>query len=270
MKKYLLVCIFSLGVHYSLVAVDNLRLPDMRSLGMGGNGVTQSILFNPSLIALSQVKSIHIAYMNRYLVKELSTVGIALQYPNKLFSAGVNISSFGYDKYRESRFRLFMGKQLHEKWTLGLAVAYSLLQTELFHDRPACVSADVGATFSPVDKLLVGMLIMNFPSVSIGNSETDIKEFMGYSLQIGFQWEVISHLLIAACLGADKENTMMGNLGLEYQIFDSFSLRAGIQTAPLLPSFGVGYGFSLFKIDAGFLYHPLLGISTGIGISVSF
>ena len=36
--------VFSLYVH----GVDNLRLPDVRSVGMGGNVATQSILFNPT------------------------------------------------------------------------------------------------------------------------------------------------------------------------------------------------------------------------------
>ena len=48
--KYLLLSlftgVFSLYVH----GVDNLRLPDVRSVGMGGNVATQSILFNPALI----------------------------------------------------------------------------------------------------------------------------------------------------------------------------------------------------------------------------
>lgn len=270
MKKCLLGFIFSLCIHFSLRAVDNLRLPDMRSVAMGGNGATQSVLFNPSLVALSSDKSIHIEYINRYLVKELGTIGMTFQYPNTLLSTGVNITSFGYDKYRESLFRLFMGKQLNDKWTLGLAVEYAMLQTELFQSQTGHLSIDIGATFIPVDKLLVGMLIMNFPSVSVGKLNTDRKDFIGYFLQIGFQWEVINHLLIVGSLATNKENPVIGNLGMEYTAFDSFSLRAGIQTNPFLPSLGIGYAFSLFKIDVGTIYHSLLGVSTGVGISVSF
>ena len=49
--KYLLLSVagvFSLYVH----GVDNLRLPDVRSVGMGGNVATQSILFNPALLSI--------------------------------------------------------------------------------------------------------------------------------------------------------------------------------------------------------------------------
>ena len=49
MKSISLFVLFwaSINIH----AVDNLRIPDIRSLGMGGNGVTQSVLFNPALVS---------------------------------------------------------------------------------------------------------------------------------------------------------------------------------------------------------------------------
>ena len=102
MKSISLFVLFwaSINIH----AVDNLRIPDIRSLGMGGNGVTQSVLFNPALVALNTDRVLHLEYFNRYGVKELGTVGIGFVYPNPLLSAGVDISSFGYDQYRELFF----------------------------------------------------------------------------------------------------------------------------------------------------------------------
>lgn len=102
MKSISLFVLFwaSINIH----VVDNLRISDIRSLGMGGNGVTQSVLFNPALVALYTDKVLHLEYFNRYGVKELGTVGIGFVYPNPLLSAGVDISSFGYDQYRETLF----------------------------------------------------------------------------------------------------------------------------------------------------------------------
>ena len=72
MKSISLFVLFwaSINIH----AVDNLRISDIRSLGMGGNGVTQSVLFNPALVALHTDKVLHLEYFNRYGVKELGTV----------------------------------------------------------------------------------------------------------------------------------------------------------------------------------------------------
>ena len=93
MKSISLLVLFFVPIN--IHAVDNLRIPDIRCLGMGGNGVTQSVLFNPALVALHTDKVLYFEYFNRYGVKELGTMGIGFVYPNPLLSAGVDISSFG-------------------------------------------------------------------------------------------------------------------------------------------------------------------------------
>ena len=111
--KQLFLCLL-LGISPCLYAVNNLRLPGVRCMGMGECGVVQSALFNPAVVALDNYKSFDINYFNYYGLKELGTVGMSFSYPNNLLSAGVNISSFGYDRYRESMFRVFLGKSLTE------------------------------------------------------------------------------------------------------------------------------------------------------------
>lgn len=267
--KQVFVC-FLLGVFPCLHAVENLRLPDIRCMGMGECAATQSLLINPALVCLENVKSIDINYFNKYGLKELGTVSLALSYPNELLSAGVNISSFGYDSYRESMLRLFVGKSLTDKWCVGISIQYAMLQTELHEQRPQYLSTDVGVVYSPVEKLLVTLLIMDLPSVAIKKEITDIESFIGYSLQVGFQWEVFNNMLIAGNAETNKQTTLTGNIGLEYQLIDHFHVRAGIKATPLMPSLGVGYQFSGFTVDVATLYHPILGMSTGIGLKYSF
>ncbi len=266
LSLFLLVGIFSIYAY----GADNLRLPDIRSVGMGGNVATQSVLFNPALIVHKEEKSIHLAYFNRYLLKELGTMSGSFYYPNELLSAGVDISVFGFDQYREMMVRVLGGKRLGDKWTLGLGIHYSFLQSELLENTKSRLSTDIGITFSPMDKLLVGMLIMNLPSVSIGEKEIEVDDFNYYLIQVSFQWEIINNLLITGSAGTERENRLVGNLGLEYTAFDSFFIRAGIQTAPFLPSLGIGYNFSRFTVDVASIYHPILGMSTGVGLSFSF
>ena len=265
MKSINLFVLFfvSINIH----AVDNLRIPDIRSLGMGGNGVTQSVLFNPALVALHTDKIIHLEYFNRYGVKELGTVGIGFVYPNPLLSVGVDISSFGYDQYRETLFRLSVGKRLNDRWRIGIGFQ---LQTDLWEEVPKQLSTDVGILFAPVDKLLIGMLIMDFPSIAIHKHTAEIKCFTGYSVQIGFQWEVINGLLIAGTVGSNKTHVLTGNAGIEYAPFGNFRIRAGVQTTPLLPTLGIGYRLVGFTVDVATVYHPVLGVSTGLGLSYSF
>ena len=267
--KQLFLC-FLLGISPCLYAVNNLRLPGVRCMGMGECGVVQSALFNPAVVALDSYKSFDINYFNYYGLKELGTVGMSFSYPNNLLSAGVNISSFGYDRYRESMFRVFLGKSLTEKWTAGISIQYTFLQTELIEEKPQYLSADVGILFIPVEKLLIGVLIQDFPSVSIQKKDIDIESFMSYSLQIGFQWEVINNLLITGNMETNKQATLTGSVGLEYQLYKQFYVRAGMKATPLLPTIGIGYCFLGFTVDVATVYHSVLGISTGIGLKYSF
>lgn len=269
--KLIAFCLLCLVIFYTRVgAVNNLRLSDIRSMGMGGNEVTQSSLLNPSLIALQSNRKLQINYFNRYSLKELQTVNGSFQCSNPILPIGVDIFSFGYDAYRESMFRLSGSKLLGDKWSLGISVQYAILQTELCEENISRLSTDIGSTFHPVDNLLVGMLITNLPSVSIKNNITEIKDFTFYLIQIGFQWKIINNMLIAGSIGTNNEHTVICNAGIEYTVFDAFFVRAGIRSDPVLPSLGVGYNLYHFIIDVAALYHPELGISTGIGLSFSF
>lgn len=262
----LLLCL----VPCSIQAVDNLRQADMRSLAMGEGGVTESILFNPALVVLSTRKMIHAAYFNRYALKELGTVHAGFIYPNQQLPTAVDICSFGYDEYRESMIRLSVGKRLHDKWGIGVSIQYSFLQTKWMDEVPKALSTDIGLLYCPVDKLLIGMLIMNFPVVKLSRYSTEINEFIDYSVRIGFQWKVINTLLIVGSVESNREDVLTGSMGMEYIPFSHFYLRAGIKANPLLPTFGVGYRFSRFTMDVAAVYHPVLGMSTGLGFSYSF
>ncbi|MDR1403866.1 MAG: hypothetical protein LBJ60_09250 [Tannerellaceae bacterium] len=251
-------------------AVNNLRVADVRSIGMGGNEGVSSALFNPSLIALHANNRVCMNYFNRYGLKELGAFSGSLYLPSSILSFGADFSTFGYDAYRESQLRLLSAKQLNGQWTLGVGFQYAFLQTELFEDKTGQLSTDIGLTFAPVDELLIGVLIMNLPSVQLGDKSVEVKDFKTYFIQIGVNWEVINHVFIVCTVENNGEQVATGAAGIEYQPFTDFSIRTGIKGNPLLPSLGIGYCFSPFTVDAAIVYHPVLGMSSGIGLQFAF
>lgn len=267
--KQLILCIF-LFSSFFLSAADHLRSVEIRSLGTGGNGVTQSVLSNPALVSFIPNRTIHLEYFNRYALKEMGTMAAGYTCPNRLLPFSLDVSSFGFDAYRESLFRISVAKKLNGQWHVGVSIQYSRIQTLLAEEVPQQLSTDVGILFIPVDKVLIGMLITNWPAVSLTKEIRDIKGFADYSFQIGFQWEVINSLFIIGTGESNKPHPLTGSFGMEYRPYPSFQLRAGIQMVPLLPAFGVGYCFSSFQVNAAFLYHPVLGLSTGIGFTYQF
>ncbi|MDR2968487.1 MAG: hypothetical protein LBV32_02645 [Tannerellaceae bacterium] len=264
------VFFFLLCCSFSLAARDNLRLPDVRSMALGGNGVTQSELYNPSLAAWAKRRSVQLNYFNRYGMKELGTVGGSLSLPNRLLPVAFNVCSFGYDAYRESMFRASVGKALNRCWAVGVAFHWSMLETELYDEPKGRVSTDVGIICRPFDNLSTGLLIMNAVSVHTGDQTTRHKGFVGRMIQLGMEWNVIDNLLITACAGSGEERAWNGSAGLEYEAFHSFYVRSGVEINPLMPCFGAGYELFPFAMDVAAVYHPVLGVNTGIGITFSF
>lgn len=267
----LTICLILLGsVSLSLKAAGHLRLPDIRSLALGGNGVTQSVFHNPSLLALSTGKVLHFDYFNRYGLKELGTLGGSYQQVNPFMPAAVQLSTFGYDAYRETRIRLLAGKRIARRWTLGIGLHYTWWQTLLEENPRSRLGCDLGATFSPFDNLLIGMLISDFPSWPIGKKEIVNEDNNSYLVEIGFQWRIINDLLIVVSLESGESVAVAGRLGMEYDLFPDFSVRAGLQTDPFQPSAGVGYRLRSVTFDVATVYHPVLGLSTGIGLTFTF
>jgi hypothetical protein len=271
MKRILLLLFFGWFVCLSTVtATDNLRIPDLRTLSLGGGGVTETPLCNPALLAVQKESKLYANYYNRYSIRELATVSGGLYYRNDWLPAGVEITSFGYDEYRESLFRLSTGKRIAQKWSLGVAIQYALLQSILFEESSGRISADIGLAYQPVENVLTGLSILHFPSVKTGDRNVDNKHIASYSVQLGFNWDVMDVVLITGSLENSEEDTVSGSFGMEYMPYNDFRIRSGIRIAPFRPSFGVGYRIAGIHADVGMNYHAVLGISMGVGLSFSF
>jgi hypothetical protein len=237
---------------------------------MGGNGGAHSAFFNPSLLGLQTARSFRVDYYNRYSVNELATVSGGFCYPNPALPVGFHIASFGYDAYRESLFRLSAGKRLNDAWALGVSVQYAVMQSELFETDATRMAADVGVAFQPVENLLIGLSIINFPSISLNDESADSKRMGIYQAELNVNWNLMSDVLITAGAAHSEETPLSASFGMEYLPFDDFRIRAGIRTSPFRPSLGVGYRLGSILADVAMIYHPLLGISLGVGLSYSF
>ena len=251
-------------------ATDNLRTPDIRTLGMGGLGTAHSVLFNPSLLAIRTDSELRVDYYNRYSLKELATISGGLSFFNQVLPMGLHIASFGYDAYRESMFRLSAGKLLHENLSLGISLQYALLQSELFETSASRLSIDIGASWRVVDNWLITASAINFPSKVINSEDIDSERIASWMMGIGVNWQIFNNLLITGGAMRNNETPIGAAFGIEYQPFADFQLRAGVNSGPFRPSLGIGYRFSMITADIVMIYHPVLGISTGLGLSYTF
>ena len=255
----------------SVQASDHLFYPDLRMMGMGGFQVTQSQYVNPALLPVLEERTIHLGCYDSYGLRELMTMGAACSYPNPWLSAGLDVASFGYDAYRESQARLSLAKALGKGWSLGVAFRYRFLQSELETAHVSALSTDVGVVCQPVDNLLIGLLIQQWPSVQLAKTEVDYQSVSYYAVQIGFHYRPINSLLMAISMGTTEQERFTAHIGMEYVAWENFSLRMGMQTHPFLPTAGVGWRMHHhWGMDVACHWHQTLGITSGIGLSYYF
>ncbi|BAR48501.1 hypothetical protein [Tannerella forsythia] len=269
MKKEVLIIVLGTVCCFA-GATDRLRPADTRTAGMGGQGVTLSSLLNPSLPAMMPKREVRTDYLNRYNIKELGTLSGGLCYPNTLLPFGAHVASFGYDEYRESMFRFSVARRLSRFWSLGVSLQYVLLQSELFERDVARIAVDVGAAFHPSDDWLIALSVINFPSVSIGERETNGKNPTMRRVLLGMNYWVAEKVLFLVGMETCKEVPFSFSAGMEYEAFTDFRIRSGISTHPFLPSAGVSYTLVGLTADVAFWYHPALGAGSGFGLSFSF
>lgn len=269
-KRFTLLLWLCLIAGVQAQAIDNVRRPDTRTLGLAGSEVVYSPLFNPSLTALFAHRQVRADYFDPYGLKELGTVSAGLSMPNRILPFGVHVASFGYDKYRESMFRVSVAKRLSGMWSLGVSVQYALLQSEIFEQDGQRLSADVGVALRPTDKWLFGLSVLHFPAVSIGSDETNSVHMTPLMLLAGARYAVAEGMELSAKAEYRQDEPFLVSVGAEYTPFADFQLRAGVKSAPLSPSLGVSYSFIGLTLDTVLYYHPALGASIGIGVGYRF
>ncbi len=268
MKKALLfLAALSVSVAF---ASDNLRVPNIKSLSMGGSGVVLDALSNPSMMEWAKDRSVGIEYFNRYGLKELGTVQGYFLFPNPYLSAGMHLSSFGYEQYRMVMGRCLLSKRLNKWWSLGIAFQYAGLQSELYEESPARISIDMGVVYKPFENLLMALSVKDLPSFRLSAKDIDINEFKSYRVEVGFNWQVMNDLWITSFGAVDDQHDVMAGAGMEYKAYSCFTFRAGVQTLPLLPTLGVGFCCYGFQLDIAAIWHPELGINSGVGLSYAF
>jgi hypothetical protein len=250
-------------------ATDWLRVPDVRSMRVGGNGVMLSSAVNPALTAEEERRGAAVSAFDRYGVSGLATLTAAVMLPNERLPVAIHLATFGYDAWREWMLRGAVGRRLSERLSLGAAVQYVALQADLFDERAASLSADVGLRFAPNERCALGLTLMNVPRAAIGE-RTSTGSSSDWAVQAGGEWNLTNDLRLLASVGKGRRSPWGGNVGAEYVAAENLRIGAGISAAPLLPAIGVGYDGRRFAVDVAATVHPVLGTSWGLALAVHF
>lgn len=240
--------------------------PAMRSMGNAYTGVNASwwnLFHNPAGIAgVRQIQGGFFAEQ-RYLLSQLNNgaAGVVLPF-HEIHTAALSFSSFGYQKYQDSRIALSYGVRVLEKVNLGLTGAWNMTAIQDYGSNGA-FTLDAGAIIETSSKVSVGFRVYNATQSYIRKEQ---EEVIPTVFNAGIAWKPSEKILICA----DLEKTLMFapslRGGVQYQINEILIARFGIQTRPSLVSLGMGCRINKFQLDLGAGYDLRLGLSPVIGI----
>lgn len=252
-------------------ATDN---PPMgaRSLGLAGCGTALhndvwGVQNNQASLADLQSFSAGVFYESRFMMSELSMKGFAAALPMEFGTFGINVNSFGFSQYGETKAGLAYAQKLGEHFSMGVQLDYFNTRIGENYGSSSTVGGEIGLLAEPVKNLTVGLHLFNPTRAKLaGNLSERIPTIMRFGLSYKFSEQVF--VITEAEKDVDYKTTFRG--GLEYRPLPVFYIRAGATSNPGLVAMGFGVAMKKFRLDIASTFHSQLGFSPSVGLQYGF
>lgn len=251
-----------------------------RSAALGNASVTFSDLWSvhhnqAGLAGLtSPVAGIH--YENRFSMSELSlkAVAFAMPLPGEGQSVlGLSLVSFGYSAYSDMKIGIGFGKQLGDKYSIGIQLDY--LQTSIGgeYGSKSAVAAEVGLQAEIINDLTMGVHIFNPTRAKLLEykiqEETEIERIPTI-MRFGINYAFSDKVSVSLETEKDVYFKAIFKGGVEYHPIDILYIRGGLSSDPVYNSFGFGLDMRNFRLDFAASKHQVLGYTSQISLLYNF
>lgn len=280
-KFFLFIVIFLTNSLLSLSplhAQSQIGFVDARAWALGQTAAITPGFTNPAFSTAEGKRYVAANYLNRFDLKELSTLSAMAQVPNKYLNGAIYISHYGCTEYNEMRGAINVSKALSDGWTLGARVNYLRLHYSEEYSDKGLLTADVGAIYKvpQVEGLTLAALLINplQSSTQIGKETTsysaDNELTLPSAFIVGAAYKLSEDLVTQAEVDKESEEGLSAKIGVEYHPFSVLYLRGGLISKPLSPTLGLGLSFGTFDLNLGFAHHSDLGLESACGLSFYF
>jgi hypothetical protein len=259
-----------LCVSFAANAQNSIILPLTTSVAQTSTADITNIapFVNPSLYAYKTQSSLSFSYDNRFLIPELSTRSLTVNYDVGYFQTGLSMSYYGYSLYNEFITGLVFARNFSEKFALGVQFNYYLAYfnaSNTYH----------GAFFPQI-----GFAIQLHPDIYLAGNifnpfQTNIKTVYSTKrlpslFSLGFCYNFSENF--TSRLQADKEISSNYRFasGFDYKILDVVTIKTGIYYSNfLVPCLGFDWKINNLSLAFNAEMHPLLGLNTGATVSLT-
>lgn len=241
---------------------------DIRSRLLGGTGLNaegvDALWTNPAGLAYTGDKNLQATATaeQRFGISDLTMANIGAAYGRNAGGFGIQLGSFGFDAYNETRLGLAYGRQLTDNFSIGAEFAAFATSTEGYAST-FDITFGLGAQLRIIPELSVGARVF-----SPARTERLPDEYLPQLIALGVTYQPTDQLLINTEVHLDTNHPARFRGGLEYLPAEQLSIRLGVATEATELSFGLGYKV-LEKLDlsAGAVWHEVLGVWPTVGVS---
>ncbi|MFK7904358.1 MAG: hypothetical protein AB8B69_04495 [Chitinophagales bacterium] len=264
---FFILLILSLTSKTDLYGQEGKPIIGAKNAALGGHSTTLQDVFavfnNPAGLSTLEGVNVGVYAENRFLVEDLNLLGVGITLPSKNGSFGLGGTYFGNAAYSESYFTLAYSRLLSQNLSIALDFDYVNLSIEEFGSTSA-FTFGLGLQFSPSKNIDIGAHIHNPIRVSLIQ---DGSETMPSIIKIGLAYHPEGEgFTLFTEVEKDIDRSTILKFGLDYQLIEKLSLRAGISTNPAYSSFGLGLNLGSIMLDFANRFHPVLGYSPHISL----
>lgn len=265
--SFFILLVLSIVLNANLFAQEGKPIIGAKSTALGGQSTTLKDVFavvnNPAGITTLEGVNVGVYAENRFLIEGLNLFGVSAVIPTQNSAFGLGGTYFGNAAYSESYLTLAYSRLLFDNFSLAVDFDYFNLSIEEFGTSSA-FTFGLGFLYSPSKNIDIGAHIHNPIRTQITSDE---KDNLPSIVKIGLAYHPEDEgFTLLGEVEKDIDRSAILKFGIDYQLIDKLSLRAGISTNPAYSSFGLGLNLGKIVLDFANRFHPVLGYSPHVSL----
>lgn len=262
-----LLMIVGYGNHLKAQAIIGAREVAMGESTTALQETSWSMFANPAMMAAEKPAASFFGV--RYFgFAEITDMAVTVTYPTSIGVFGAGAHRYGFELFNENRLRLGFKNSL-KGFHYGIILNYSHVNQQINNGSAGALGLDVGVAAPVLPNLWIGAKASNINQPVYGSLN---NEKLPRDLSIGFSYRLSDLALLSSDVYKDVQFPLSYRGGLEVDIIEGLSGRAGMSTSPQKFMAGIGYRGVFWMANIAVQRHEnrLLGYSPAVDFEISW
>ena len=239
---------------------------------MGGTSTAlsdnSSALCNIAGLAELEESSISLSVRQNFMEEGMGYAAAGLALPTTAGSWGASFIHYGISEYHEQRISLMYALKTGEDLAIGAALYYLHSSTnDPYYEPLNRLTFSLAVRYRPTESLTLGFKAYN-PTAVVSEQAEGVRTPALFTL--GVACRLIEELTAIAEVEKNLYYKSSLRFGLEYSFLEDYALRTGVNTQPVIYSFGLGMKKRHFGFDIAMQIHQTLGMTPQMSLTYIF